>query len=50
MTLEVSCPVRSIMYILVHKKQGRSKAKLLNLLKRSRTEAVRKTQVFSDSS
>ena len=43
MTLEVSCPVRSIMYILVHKKQGRSKTKLLNLLKRSRTDAVRKT-------
>ena len=31
------------MYLLVHKKQGRSKTKLPNILKWSRTEAARKT-------
>ena len=30
------------MYILIHKKQGRSKTNLLNLLKCRKTEAVRK--------
>ena len=40
--VDISCLARSIVYILVQKKEGRSKTKRLNLLKRSRAEAVRK--------
>ena len=36
----ISCLLRSICVFLVHKKQGRSKVKLLDLLKWSRTKAV----------
>ena len=39
-SLDIICLVRSIFVFLVHKKQGRSKAKLLNLLKWIRTKAV----------
>ena len=35
------------LYILVQKKQGRSRTKFLNLLKRSKAEAVRKIIQFS---
>ena len=38
--VEISCLVRSICVFLVHKKQGRSKVKLLDLLKWGRTKAV----------